>query len=111
LLRGPAEHSVLKNLLARHFSSAVGRAADALGRQQPAEAAIVLRALREQITALRNRITEFNKDPDLLRDEQILESYITLLTSPGAGTWQPELADSLRYAAWAKTHRPPAEWK
>ena len=111
LQRGPAEFAVLKNLLAQHFSTAAGRAADALGRQKPAEAVAILSDMRDQIVNMRSTVPAFSKDPDLLHDEQILDSYISLLASPGAGTYQLELVDSLRYAAWAKAHRPLVEWK
>jgi hypothetical protein len=111
LQRGPAEFAVLKNLLAHHFSAAAGRAADALGRQNPGVAVAILSDMRDQIVSMRSTVPAFNQDPDLLRDERILDSYISLLASPGAGTYQPELVDSLRYAAWAKAHRPLVEWK
>ena len=111
LQRGPAEYAVLKNLMAHHFRVAAGRAANALGRHQAHKAVAILSEIREQIVNLRSSVVAFNQDPGLLRDEQILESYITLLAPSGAGANQPELADSLRYAAWAKVHRPLAEWK
>jgi hypothetical protein len=87
-IRGPAELSVLKNLLSYHFVEAVKQAAEAMGRQQPAEAMAALR---------------------LMRDRQVLDRYIAALASPRAGAHQSFLADSLRYAAWAKTHRPLSE--
>ena len=92
-----------------HFSEAVGRAADSLGQQQISEAASILMGIRDEIATLRSRVPAFNNDPDLQRDQQILDRYINILASPEAH--QPELADSLRYAAWAKAHRPLAEWK
>ena len=109
LQRGPAENAVVRSVLAHHFSAAAGHAADALGRNQGADALAILSNMRSQIVSLRQANSAFQNDPDLLRDEQILNSYITVLGS--SGTHQPELADSLRYAAWAKAHRPPAEWK
>jgi hypothetical protein len=108
LQRGPAENAVVRSVLAHHFSAAAGHAADALGRNQGADALAILSNMRSQIVSLRQANPAFQNDPDLLRDEQILNSYITVLGS--SGTHQPELADSLRYAAWAKAHRPPAEW-
>ena len=109
LERGPEQYAVIKNLVANHFSTAAARAADALGRQQAIDAVAILARMRDEIIGLRARVPAFKNDPDLLRDLQILESYIEVLGSSGAQ--QPELADSLRYAAWAKSHRPPAEWK
>ena len=79
--------------------------------KKTAEAVAILSDMRDQIVKTRSTVPAFNKDPDLLHDEQILDSYIRLLASPGAGTYQPELVDSLRYAAWAKAHRPLVEWK
>ena len=109
LERGAAEHAVLKNLLAHHFSAATGRAADAVGRQHTSEAAAILTGMRDEIVSLRGRVPAFSNDPELQRDQQILDRYINILASERAH--QPELADSLRYAAWAKAHRPLAEWK
>lgn len=109
LERGAPENAVFKTLMAHHFSVAVGQAADALGRQQAKQAAAILATMRDQIAALRNRVPAFKNDPELQHDQQILERYINILGSSPAH--QPELADSLRYAAWAKAHRPLAEWK
>jgi hypothetical protein len=109
--RGPGELAVLKNLLAHHFVESVTRAAAALGRQQPAEAIAVLRAMRATIEQSRKELAAWANDPDLIRDQALLDQYIAALASPRAGAHQSFLADSLRYAAWAKTHRPLEEWK
>ncbi len=109
--RGPAELAVLKNLLSHHFVNAVARAAAALGRQQAAEAVNALGAMRLTIDQARQAMPAWVNDPDLIRDQQVLDRYIAALASPGAGAHQPFLADSLRYAAWAKTHRALEEWK
>ena len=102
---------MLKNLLSLHFVEAVEQAAAAMGRQQPAEAAAVLRAMRATIIQAREALPAWAGDKDLIRDQQVLDHYIAALASPRAGAHQSFLADSLRYAAWAKTHRPPQEWK
>jgi hypothetical protein len=107
---GPAELAVLKNLLSHHFVEAVEQAAAALGRQQPAEAIAVLNRMRSTIDQARRDLPAWANDPDLVRDSQVLDRYIAALTAPRAGAHQPFLADSLRYAAWAKTHRPLAEY-
>jgi len=109
--RGPAELAVLKNLLSHHFVNAVAQAAAALGRQQAAEAVNALGAMRLTIDQARQAMPAWVNDPDLIRDQQVLDRYIAALASPGAGAHQPFLADSLRYAAWAKTHRALEEWK
>ena len=109
--RGPAELTVLKNLLSHHFVDAVEQAAVALGRQQPADAIATLSAMRSTIDQARQSLPEWANDPDLIRDQQVLDRYIAALASPQAGSHQSFLADSLRYAAWAKTHRPLQEWK
>jgi len=109
--RGPAELAVLKNLLSHHFSAAVEQASAALGRQQAPEAIAVLSTMSEMIEQARRELPAWATDPDLIRDQQVLDRYIAVLASPQAGTHQPFLADSLRYAAWAKTHRPLEEWK
>jgi len=109
--RGPAELAVLKNLLSHHFSAAVEQASAALGRQQAAEAIAALSAMSATIEQARRELPAWANDPDLIRDQQVLDRYIAVLASPQAGAHQPFLADSLRYAAWAKTHRPLEEWK
>lgn len=108
LSRGPSELVVMKNLLAYHFSQSVTEAAEALGREQVELAAAELAAARSTLTQLRSQINAWEDDPELLRDQQILERYIGVLNSPEATTRQALLADSLRYAAWAKAHRSPA---
>ena len=109
--RGPAELAVLKNLLAHHFASAVEQAAAALGHQQTDQAISILRAMHTTIEQARQALPAWANDPDLIRDQQILDRYIDALTSPQAGANRSFLTDSLQYAAWAKTHRPLEEWK
>ena len=109
--RGPAQLAVLKNLLSHHFVEAVERAAAALGQQQPAVAEAILRTMHATITQARQALPAWAKDEDLIHDQQVLDRYIAALASPRAGAHQSFLADSLRYAAWAKTHRPLEEWK
>ncbi len=109
--RGPAELAVLKNLLAHHFASAVEQAAAALGHQQTDQAISILRAMRTTIEQARQALPAWANDPDLIRDQQVLDRYIDALTSPQAGANRSFLTDSLQYAAWAKTHRPLEEWK
>jgi hypothetical protein len=110
-VRGPAELAVLKNLLSHHFVDAVEQAAAALGRQQTVEAARVLGAMRATIEQARQELPAWAHDPDIIRDQQVLDRYLTALASSGAGSHQEFLTDSLRYAAWAKAHRPLEEWK
>jgi hypothetical protein len=109
--RGPAELAVLKNLLSHHFVEAVKQAATALGRQQVTEAVIALSSMRATIDQARQELPAWAHDPDIIRDQQVLDRYLAVLASPQAGSHQAFLADSLRYAAWAKTHRPLEEWK
>jgi hypothetical protein len=109
--RGTAEIAVLKNLLARHFSAAVAEAADALGQGDAAHAGHILRAMHATLAKARADLLDWSQDPDLIRDEQVLERYIAALESPQAATDALFLADSLRLAAYAKTQGLPEEWK
>ena len=109
--RGPAELAVLKNLLSHHFVTAVEEAAAALGREQAGEASNILRAMHATIERARQALPAWSNDPDLIHDQQVLDRFIAALASPQAGTHRSFLADSLHYAAWAKTHRTPEEWK
>jgi len=108
--RGPAELLVLKNLLSRHFVEAVEQAAHALDSQQVSQAIAILRAMFETIEKARKNQPGWANDPDLIHDQQVLDHYISALSSPQAGPHQSFLTDSLRYAAWAKTHRSLEEW-
>jgi len=109
--RGPSELMVLQNLLSHHFVETVEQAAAALGRQQPAAAIDALNSMRKTMAQVRNDIPAWANNPELMRDQQVLDHYLTALALPVAGSHQSFLADSLLYAAWAKTHRPPKEWK
>ncbi len=108
LNRGPAELAVLKNLLAHHFSLSVTQAAEALAQEQFELATTELASARSTLSQLRSQINAWEDDPELLRDQQILERYLRVLTTSEAHSRQLLLADSLRYAAWAKAHRPSA---
>jgi hypothetical protein len=108
-VRGPAQLSVLKNLMSHHFSEAVEQAATALGGRQPGTAVTILQNMHTTIGRAREALPDWSGDPDLIRDQEVLEHYIAALVSPGAGAHRSILADSLRYAAWAKTHRPLTE--
>lgn len=110
ITRGPAELAVLKNLLSHHFVDAVEQAAEALGRKQVNEAITILSGMRATIDRARQALPAWANDPDLIHDQQVLDRYIAALTLPQAGAHQSFLADSLRYAAWAKTHRPLPEF-
>ncbi len=109
--RGPAELSVLKNLLAHHFTAAVETAAEALGNSQPDEALEALLAIYQTYEFLRLTLPALNGDADLIRDQNVLEHYMEALRAPGARENAAELADSLRLAAWAKTHGQPETWQ
>ena len=87
-VRGPAELAVLKNLLSHHFVEAVEQAAAALGRQQAAEAALVLSAMRATIEQARQELPAWAHDPDIIRDQQVLDRYLAALASPQAGSHQ-----------------------
>ncbi len=106
LVRGPSELSVLKNLLAYHFGQAARLAADAVSKQDFDLAILELARSRSIVSHLRTFIAEWENDPELLRDERILNSYINVLSSPDRHANEPLLTDSLQYAAWAKVHRP-----
>ncbi len=109
--RGPGELAVLKNLLSHHVAEALEMAGQSLGQQQTDQAVSNLRAIHTTIEQARQNQPGWSQDPDLTHDQQVLSRYIAALTSTQAGTHQSFLTDSLRYAAWAKTHRPLEEWK
>lgn len=111
LKRGPRELSVLKNLLTHDFVEAIGAAALALGSGQLDEAVSGLHQMRATIDSARAAIPAWSDDPDLIRDQQLLERYLDALAESAEQAQQSFLADSMRYAAWAKTHRAIKEWK
>jgi len=107
---GPAQRLVLKNRLSLQFSDAVEQAAESLGRNDPAAARAELSAMRNTIDQFRRSQAAWLDDPELIRDQMVLDRYLEALALPAAGAHQSGLTDSLRYAAWAKTHRPLEEW-
>ena len=108
--QGPAQRLVMKNWLSLQFSDAVERAAEALGRRDPAAALAELKVMKDTIDQSRRTHSAWLDDPELIRDQYVLDRYIQALHLPLASANQPGLVDSLRYAAWAKTHRSPEEW-
>jgi hypothetical protein len=107
---GPAQYAVMKNILSRHFSDAAERAAGALGRNDPAGALAELKAMQRRLERARREQPAWRDDPELVRDLRVLAHFIRALGLPPAADHQSGLADSLKYAAWAKTHRPLEEW-
>ena len=103
--RGPRELAVQKNLLAHHFVVAVEEAAAELGRGQVDRASALLRALHASIGLIRERVPAWELDPDLIADQQLLDRYLNALAASQETAHEAFLSDSLRYAAWAKTHR------
>ncbi|MEJ8568633.1 hypothetical protein [Elongatibacter sediminis] len=108
--RGPAERTVLKNLLAWHFSEVTEAAADAVGQGHFARAAALLRDLDATLEQARRDLPAWADDPDLEADQALLQRYIAVLESPQASARPDLVADSLRLAAWAKQHGQPEDW-
>jgi hypothetical protein len=109
-VQGPVERVVSKNLLAHRFSEAVRQAADALGRGDRGEAAALLQNMLDVLNRARQQVPAWENDSALINDQNVLERYLEALASPQAGDWQSRFEDSLRLAAWRKSHRPPKEW-
>ncbi len=111
---GPAQRSVSKNILAHHFAEAITQATDAMAQRDPDQARRVLQTMQRNIETAQLHTPAWTNDPDLARDRQLLRDYlaaIAALTVDGPDDHRLFLADSLRYAAWAKTHRLPDEWR
>ena len=103
---GPLERNVLKNLLAHEVAARARRIGLEL-QQTPAPALLPeIAALRELVHGLRRTVPGWSTDPDLAADERVLAGYFEALRSPLAADpgQRHLLADSLRYAAFAKLH-------
>ncbi len=110
LKRGPAELSVLKNLFATELASAVRQAAAALGNGNAQLAEAWLRRILRELEQARNDIPVWRNDAELTHDRDMLKQYIEVMQQGIPVSQQSILSDSLRYAAWAKTHRALEEW-
>jgi hypothetical protein len=72
-----------------------------------------LQEVGDTIRQARMEIPAWAADPDFARDEAVLAQYIDVLqrlaANPAIQSESALLADSLRFAAWAKTHQPLAK--
>lgn len=105
LKRGPQELAVLKNLLGKTVIEAIEQAAEALANNDVSAARDWLQRAARSITHYRQTEPAWQRDPDLLRDEQVLNDYLEILHGPNLGQLRAALADSMRFAAWRKTHQ------
>jgi len=108
--RGLAQRLVQKNVLALHWVEAIEQAAGALGGNDLPAATGTLVRYREALARFLRTNPEWSDDADLDRDLLALDRYIRALSQDDAAKHRDALADSLHYAAWAKTHRPLEEW-
>jgi hypothetical protein len=101
---GPLQRNVLKNHLALMLSTATRQAGRKLATGDPKGAASELAAMRQLLHGLRQEITGWSNDAELLNDEAVLAEYLTALRSPllADNAQRRHLADSLRYVAWRK---------
>ena len=101
---GPLERNVLKNQLALMLAEAVRQAGMHLAAGEQQQALSVLASIRDLWRGLRQEISAWSRDAELLRDEAVLSDYLGLLQSPLAAQSieRERLVDSLRYAAFRK---------
>lgn len=98
---GPLQRNVLKNRLAQELSNAAARASQQLARGQHQHALAILHQSQALLQGMRQTITGWAEDNELLHDEQLLADYTSLLRRPNTNQ-QHYLADALRYVAYRK---------
>ncbi len=101
---GPGELNVLKNLVAWEFARQTRQAGRTLSQGDARQTARRLTSLRDLIHGLRQEVTAWQSDPDLIADEVMLDRYLAVLARPAADdpAQRQYLADSLRFAAFRK---------
>jgi len=103
--RHTAQLLVLKNLLGHHFKQSASQAADQLSVQRPDRALQILMRFKQTMEQAIEQTPSWRKDQEIQTDLDAVKQYINLLKQPTAGQQQRLLMDSLRYAAWRKSHR------
>jgi hypothetical protein len=101
---GPLERNVLKNLVAWELSRRTRLAGQYLEAGYWPEVGPLMVQLRDLIDELRLEVAGWSTDPDLVRDQAMLDDYLAVLSLPAArdDVQRGYLADSLRYAAFRK---------
>lgn len=94
---GPLERNVVKNMLALKLSQATHLASDRLSVRDVDAAITQIQTIRDLYQGMRQEMAAWNRDSELLHDEQLLNQYIALLKSPVVNDGLEHLADSLRY--------------
>lgn len=106
----PVSMVVQKNRLSRAFSESALAAGEVLGQGRVGEARQILADHLGQLRSAKLKTPAWVRDSDLQNDENVLTQYLAVLERVSRESPGPEvigmLSDSLRLAAWAKTHQP-----
>jgi len=102
--RSPLQDNVVKNLMALEFARQIRAVSRDLAARNSRRAATRLAALRDLVHGLRLEVRGWQSDADLIADEVLLSTYLSVLDTPVAGdvAHRRHLADSLQYAAFRK---------
>lgn len=105
---GKLERNVVKNLLALELAEQMTHASQQLAVNDLAGAKLQLQNTRQLVNGLRQALPGWSNDQELLHDEQMLSSFLTVLRSPTiAQTQQRQMVvASLQLAAYRKVTGP-----
>ena len=105
---GALEHNVLKNQLAYELARAASNASLQLAGGDRRGAAHTLSVARDLIIGMSEEIPGWDNDSELRADAILLAQYLAVLDPrfAGAGRYQQQLADSLRYLAFRRLIAP-----
>ena len=103
---GVAERNVLKNLLAFEMARRARGLSGLLAAERDGEAAALAGEFAGLLAGLRREVPGWADDPELAADGAFLAEYRALIASRALAdpTTRRMIADSLRYAAFAKLH-------
>ena len=103
-LPGPIQQNVTKNLLALQLADSIRLASQKLAEGDKNSARLLLNQQRDLLNGMRQVVTDWQTDPELLADENMLNEYLAILDSPVMD--QPEqvtnISDSLAIGAHRK---------
>jgi len=99
---GPLQYNVLKNMLAIKLSQSIRRASAYLSDDEVEQANAELIYMRDLFQGMRQQITAWSNDQELLNDELLLSQYIAILGSPNTPHDFSNIAASMRFAGYRK---------
>ena len=106
---GPLNLNVIKNILAKRFSSDIQAASQLLKNDNKDQALKKLIKLQKLYQSMRVQFPNWNDDAEIFNDQKLLIKYIKLLQSLSLDQSQQVsfMIDSLQYISWRKSTTTP----